>query len=233
MIVIILAAGRGTRLGKPFPKTLTNLKDGKSILLHQLDGLYKYIRRDNIFVVVGYKKELIKQVFPDLHYINNDRYNVTNTSQSLLIALNQFPKKDILWLNGDIVYDHRVIKRLISTPNSCMAVNSAKVGDEEVKYKTNKSRYVIEISKEVKKPEGESVGIHKIPANEVPILIRYLSVCKDQDYFEKGLEMAIQNGIKVTPIDISDLNCIEIDFPEDLDAANNMIDDKGIIKDLR
>ena len=44
--------------------------------------------------------------------------------------------------------------------------------------------------------------------------------------------MAIQNGIKVTPIDISDLNCIEIDFPEDLDAANNMIDDKGIIKDL-
>tara|TARA_B100000315_G_scaffold195877_1_gene186901 strand:- start:60 stop:761 length:702 start_codon:yes stop_codon:yes gene_type:complete len=233
MIVIILAAGRGTRLGKPFPKTLTNLKDGKSILLHQLDGLYKYIRRDNIFVVVGYKKELIKQVFPDLHYINNDRYNVTNTSQSLLIALNQFPKKDILWLNGDIVYDHRVIKRLISTPNSCMAVNSAKVGDEEVKYKTNKSRYVIEISKEVKKPEGESVGIHKIPANEVPILIKYLSVCKDQDYFEKGLEMAIQNGLKVTPIDISDLNCIEIDFPEDLDAANNMIDDKGIIKDLR
>ena len=114
-----------------------------------------------------------------------------------------------------------------------MAVNSAKVGDEEVKYKTNKSRYVIEISKEVKKPEGESVGIHKIPANEVPILIRYLSVCKDQDYFEKGLEMAIQNGIKVTPIDISDLNCIEIDFPEDLDAANNMIDNKGIIKDLK
>ena len=233
MIVIILAAGRGTRLGKPFPKTLTNLKDGKSILLHQLDGLYKYIRRDNIFVVVGYKKELIKQVFPDLHYINNDRYNVTNTSQSLLIALNQFPKKDILWLNGDIVYDHRVIKRLISTPNSSMAVNTAKVGDEEVKYRTNKSGYIIEISKEVKKPEGESVGIHKIPANEVPILIKYLSVCKDQDYFEKGLEMAIQNGLKVTPIDISDLNCIEIDFPEDLDAANNMIDDKGIIKDLR
>jgi choline kinase len=67
----------------------------------------------------------------------------------------------------------------------------------------------------------------------VPILIKYLSVCKDQDYFEKGLEMAIQNGLKVTPIDISDLNCIEIDFPEDLDAANNMIDNKGIIKDLK
>ena len=40
MKVIILAAGRGTRLGKEYPKALTPLKDGKSILLHQLDRLY-------------------------------------------------------------------------------------------------------------------------------------------------------------------------------------------------
>ena len=232
MKVVILAAGIGSRLGKAYPKTLTYLKDGKSILSHQIDGLCQYVNRDDIYIVVWYKKGIIMEVFPDLHYINNDRYNVTNTSQSLLIALNQFPKKDILWLNGDIVYDHRVIKRLISAPNSSMAVNTAKVGDEEVKYKTNESGYVTEISKEVKKPEGESVGIHKIPANEVPLLIKYLSMCKDKDYFEKGLEMAIQNGLKVAPIDISDLNCIEIDFPEDLDAANNMIDNKGIIKNL-
>ena len=233
MKVVILAAGIGSRLGKAYPKTLTYLKDGKSILSHQIDGLCQYVNRDDIYIVVGYKKEIIMEVFPDLSHIDNDRYDETNTSQSLLIALNLIADEDILWLNGDIVFDHRVIGRLLDYGKSCMAVNSAKVDDEEVKYKTNKSGYVIEISKEVKKPEGESVGIHKIPANEVPILIRYLSVCKDQDYFEKGLEMAIQNGIKVTPIDISDLNCIEIDFPEDLDAANNMIDDKGIIKDLR
>ena len=107
-----------------------------------------------------------------------------------------------------------------------MAVNTAQVGEEEVKYQTNEMGYVIEISKEVGNPEGESVGIHNIPAKEVPILIKYLSDCKDQDYFEKGLELAIQDGLEVSPIDISDLNCIEIDFPEDLDSANKMLDKK-------
>ena len=224
MKVVILAAGRGTRLGKAYPKTLTSLKDGKSILSHQIDGLCQYVNIRDIFVVVGYKKELIMDAFPDLSYIDNDRYNETNTSQSLSIALNHIADEDILWLNGDIVFDHRVIGRLLKHGKSCMAVNTAQVGEEEVKYQTNEMGYVIEISKEVGNPEGESVGIHNIPAKEVPILIKYLSDCKDQDYFEKGLELAIQDGLEVSPIDISDLSCIEIDFPEDLDSVNKMLD---------
>ena len=113
-----------------------------------------------------------------------------------------------------------------------MAVNTAQVGEEEVKYQTNEMGYVIEISKEVGNPAGESVGIHNITAKEVPILIKYLSDCNDQDYFEKGLELAIQDGLKVTPIDISDLNCMEIDFPEDLDSANKMLDKNNDFKTI-
>ena len=226
MRVVILAAGRGTRLGKPYPKTLTILKDGKSILSHQLEGICQYVDIGDIFVVVGYKKDLIMEAFPDLSYIDNDSYNETNTSQSLLIALNQIVDEDILWLNGDIVFDHRVIGRLVENRKSCMAVNTAQVGDEEVKYQTNAFGLVIEISKKVCNPEGESVGIHSIPSEEVPTLIKYLSYCHDQDYFEKGLELAIKDGLKVYPIDISDLHCIEIDYPEDLDSANNILNKK-------
>ena len=166
------------------------------------------------------------EAFPDLSYIANDSYETTNTSQSLLIALNQFADEDILWLNGDIVFDHRVIGRLLEYGKSCMAVNTAQVGDEEIKYRTNEMGHVIEISKKVGNPEGESVGLHNIPAKEVSILIKHLSDCEDQDYFEKGLELAIQDGLEVSPIDISDLNCIEIDFPEDLDSANKMLKNK-------
>ena len=37
--VVILAAGMGTRLGRPHPKPLTPLHDGRSILQRQLDTL--------------------------------------------------------------------------------------------------------------------------------------------------------------------------------------------------
>ena len=44
MKVIILAAGIGSRLGGYQPKTLTPLKDGKTILTHQIEGLIHYVK---------------------------------------------------------------------------------------------------------------------------------------------------------------------------------------------
>ena len=84
MKVVILAAGIGSRLGKAYPKTLTYLKDGKSILSHQIDGLCQYVNRDDIYIVVGYKKGIIMEVFPDLHYINNDIYISGNIGDSFI-----------------------------------------------------------------------------------------------------------------------------------------------------
>ena len=38
--VVILAAGMGTRLGKPYPKPLTTLADGRSIMAQQFDNIF-------------------------------------------------------------------------------------------------------------------------------------------------------------------------------------------------
>ena len=43
----------------------------------------------------------------------------------------------------------------------------------------------------------------------------------DQDYFERGLELAIaEDGMLIAPLDISDLYAVEVDFAEDLERAN-------------
>ena len=87
MKIIILAAGIGSRLGNPFPKPLTPLQNGKSIMELQVNHLSSQFNVDDIHVVVGFKKELIMERFPQLTYVYNPFFDRTNTSKSLLRAL--------------------------------------------------------------------------------------------------------------------------------------------------
>lgn len=84
---VILAAGMGTRLGKPWPKPLTPLIDGRTIMRQQLDNLTKVFGDGlRVTTVVGFKLELILEAFPDVSYIYNESFDQTNTNRSLLKA---------------------------------------------------------------------------------------------------------------------------------------------------
>ena len=225
MKIIILAAGIGSRLGNPFPKPLTLLKNGKSIMEIQTENITSKYDIDNINVVVGFKKDLIMERFPELTYIYNPFFDQTNTSKSLLRALKKYKNESVLWFNGDVVFDDLILDILhphIEANESFVAVNTSKVADEEVKY-TLKENFIDKLSKEVKNGLGEAVGINFISSKDINSFIKRLEECDDNDYFEKGLEMAIEHDrICVKPIDISKYSCIEVDFTEDLENANKI-----------
>lgn len=225
MKIIILAAGIGSRLGNPFPKPLTPLKGGKSIMERQVENLSGNFNEHDISVVVGFKKDLIMERFPDLTYIYNQFFDATNTSKSLLKALLKYRNEDVLWLNGDVIFDAElftVLNKEIEQKNSFVSVNTSRVAEEEVKY-TLKNGHIHELSKQVKGGLGEAVGINFISKEDMPVFIKQLENCDENDYFEKGIEMAIQeNDLKVKAVDISNFKCMEVDFKEDLEAANNM-----------
>jgi len=223
--IIILAAGIGSRLGNPFPKPLTPLNNGKSIMGMQIDNLITLFSIDDINVVVGFKKDLIMERFPELLYIYNPFFDQTNTSKSLLKALRKNKKNAVLWLNGDVVFDSAllaVLKPYIEKDISFVAVNTSKVGDEEIKY-TLKDHHIYKLSKTVENGLGEAVGINFIASKDIARLIQRLEECDDNDYFERGLEIAIQkDGLKISAVDISEFDCMEVDFKEDLENANNI-----------
>ena len=226
MKIIILAAGIGSRLGNPFPKPLTKLKNNKSIMQMMTENISSTYDRDMINLVVGFKKDLIMESFPDLTYVYNQYFDQTNTAKSLLKAIRKNKGESILWMNGDIVFDKNILNRLkkyIDKDISFVAVNTSKVADEEVKYTLN-DECIHKLSKEVENGLGEAVGINFISSKYVDLFIKRLEECNDNDYFEKALEMAIEkDGFKIKAVDISDFNCIEIDFEEDLKNANNLI----------
>ncbi|MBL4643471.1 MAG: phosphocholine cytidylyltransferase family protein [Flavobacteriaceae bacterium] len=226
MKIIILAAGIGSRLGNPFPKPLTPLKDGNSIMQRQLKNITKYFDINDVTTVVGFKKDLIMERFPEVNYVYNPFFDRTNTSKSLLQALKKHRGKSILWFNGDVVFDEKLLSLLIDDiekNNSFISVNTQSVAEEEVKY-TLKEGYVDELSKEVVNGLGEAVGINFISSTDLDTYIKQLEKCDDNDYFEKGFELAIaEDNLKLKVIDISKYNCIEVDFKEDLKKANKIV----------
>jgi CDP-glycerol glycerophosphotransferase len=226
--IAILAAGMGTRLGRPFPKPLTELASGKSILAQQVDNLRSAFGDDlRITLVVGFKHDLIMERFPDVLFAYNEAYDQTNTSKSLLRALKVSHTGGVLWLNGDVVFDARILDELrpmVESDQSLVCVNTDAVGDEEVKYTVDESGCIRELSKTVPGGLGEAVGINFVSAEDKPVLVEHLERCDDQDYFERGIETAVaEAGLRFRPLDISRFYAVEVDFEDDLQRANTVI----------
>jgi choline kinase len=115
------------------------------------------------------------------------------------------------------------VKPAIDAEQSFIVVNTSKVSDEEVKYTLDEAGFINELSKVVVGGLGEAVGINYVSAGDKARLIERLDEVGDQDYFERGIEVAIErDGLKFKAIDISDLYAIEIDFDEDLQRVNEM-----------
>jgi len=223
--VVILAAGMGTRLGKPWPKPLTPLADGRSIMQQQLENIEKVFKNDaRTTIVVGFKLEMIMEAHPNATFVYNENYDQTNTSKSLLKALRASQESGVLWMNGDVVFDSRVLERVsdrIRNEKSFVCVNTSATAEEEVKYTVDSKGNINALSKQVKNALGEAVGINFISRHHKDAVIKYLDEVADNDYFERGLELAIEKaGVEIEPVDISDLFAVEVDFQADLDRAN-------------
>ena len=228
MKAIILAAGTGSRLRMSAPKSLAVLINGKNIFDYQVEKMSKFVSVNNIYVVVGYKKEMLMEKHPELTYVYNEAYATTNTGKSLLKALNRIDNDDVLWLNGDVVFDEQLIPRLIMANNSCVLVDDKKCSAEEVKYSTDSEGYIKSISKEVFPGEGEALGINLVKRRELRILKQHLVLIDDQDYFEKAIENMIgQENIKISAINVNGLFCHEIDFPEDLEWVRKYLSNEN------
>ena len=106
MELLILAAGRGSRLGEitnTKPKGLINI-NGKSLIERQIEIVNKELNVSNINIAVGYKSEkfsFLKNI-KKLYIPNWDKFNMLGTFLSAM-ALNKIDtSKDLLITYGDI-----------------------------------------------------------------------------------------------------------------------------------
>ena len=114
MRAIILAAGRGSRLGPmtdSFPKCLTVL-GGMTLIERQLSVL-RGAGIEDIMIATGYRSEML--ALTGTRQIHNPRWESTNMVETLFCAEAQFGD-DLVVAYADIVYEPRVLAALLASP---------------------------------------------------------------------------------------------------------------------
>jgi choline kinase len=234
MNAVILAAGAGRRLSEVTagrPKCLINV-GGQSIMAHQINALESF-GIDKYLIVVGYRSRQVvneaERLLGDrVSFVVNPVYASTNTAYSLLLAIDKL-RDEFYYLNGDVLFDEEVLFRLeASSFNNALALDIKECGNEEVKIAMQSNR-VMGLSKEVSPSiaSGEFIGIAKFDANFARDLYKSLDLVVNLNndrmaYFEKGVEFLLHEH-NVGAVEVSDLPSIEIDFPEDLEYAREVI----------
>ena len=214
MIGVILAAGMGTRL-RPLtdniPKALLEINDMtllERMIKNCIDaGMKKFI------VLVGYKKETVEAICPqiaekydiDITILENEKYDVTNTSVSTYIAskyIEENDKDDFILVNGDNVVDPEIISRLAECNNTVMIVDNFKELNEE--------SFKLIIANE---SLNEFIGVSKVVSDDLVQFNRILEEKIDEDpqnYYDFAykdlsettiIDYVLTNGLKWTEID--------------------------------
>ena len=117
MRALILAAGRGSRmgaLGDVRPKCLVEL-DGRPLLDRQLAALRAGGARD-IGIVRGYRKDMLND--PALSYFDNERWSQTNMVMSLACAAEWLRAGPVIVSYADIFYRGGLIRALAEAPGA-------------------------------------------------------------------------------------------------------------------
>lgn len=226
---VILAAGMGTRLGLPEPKPLTPLRGSATILDQQRKHLEEFFRDDlDLHLVVGHMAERFDFLRGSVGLHLNPRFQETNTSKSLLVALDSIPQGPVLWMNGDVVFKDGVLDRcavLMSQDKSFIMVNRAHTDEEEVKYTLDDSGAVATIGKNIDNALGEAVGINFVSSSDRPNLRDALEAVEDQDYFEAGIQLLLSaKTARFEPVFVDLSDAIEVDTKDDLKRARDGFD---------
>ena len=239
---IILAASRGEAMGSltdDQPKTMIPLKN-KSMLEHIIE-IYRNHGVNNIHVVRGYKKKAIN--IPELHYIDNDDFDVTSELSSFQKAIEQIDG-DTYCSFGDVLFKPYMLDLMDDSEDDLVllidtqwrdSVNKGRAADY-VKCSQPHSRanytdpIFLDSAGETLDEEsihGEWMGIIKISSKIIPLIKNEVNaLSKGEDFHSMKMHHFLEHLCKIKqPIRVvyTTGNWLDVDTLEDVIRASNFI----------
>lgn len=231
MRALILNSGMGNRMGdltSKHPKCMTMINHNETILSRQLKQLLE-CGITEVVITTGYFNEILVEYCNELNlplqytFINNPLYETTNYIYSIYLARKQL-HHDIILLHGDLVFETEILREMLKSGNSYMAISS-------VVPLPSKDFKAVVIDNRIDKI---GIGYFENAVTAQPLYI----ILQDDwqiwlnsiiDFCERGQtscyaenafnEVADKCHIRV--FDYKDRLCKEIDTPEDLEIIRN------------
>lgn len=228
---VLLAAGRGRRLGSDSPKCLIDI-DGKTLLARHLENLAE-CQVGALTVVVGFQREAIEGALArtrtplDVELVDNPDF-VRGSIVSLHVAMDRLDQGG-MWMDADVLYPAALLRRLVfSAHDNCvLADGSSEETGEEMMIGTRGGR-VQKIARRVGRGwdfAGESVGFAKVGPDGAAAMRRILAEEVTAGRLDQEYEAAMDRAFHEARFGferVDDLKWTEIDFPEDVEKAQRI-----------
>jgi choline kinase len=242
MRAVLLAAGRGKRLGIDGPKCLLAIA-GKSLLERHLINMAA-AGIDEVTVVTGHAHELIDAELariaqaadapslsvetPSVETQFNERF-VHGSIVSLQCAMGWLCDAGGLWMDADVLYPPALLRRLVASEHgSCVLLDgSSSEQGEEMMLAVSDER-VQRIARTVGSDwdlVGESVGFFKANADAAAVMKRVLDAEIAAGRLDQEHEDALNIALPEATFGherVDGLPWTEIDFPEDIEKATEI-----------
>ena len=239
MRAIILAAGVGQRLGDHGNRPKCLLRFGGRSLLERHLRILSDADITEVTICVGYEANAIRSELSalgrqDVRTIMNPRFREGSVVSLFSTAEVLRGGRDIILMDADVLYSPAVIAPLFKQPvgNRFLSDRGFEPGDEPVKLCMVNGR-ICEFRKvlaaDLKYDDcGESVGFFSFTAATAAELAdaceRYVSRGhRDTPYEEAIRDLVLADPANYVVEDVTGLPWLEIDFPADIQRANQEI----------
>lgn len=241
MKIIILSAGRGSRLGPitmNTPKALLDMGNGQTLVEKQLEEIDKSRVINEIVIVVGYLAEQIEVKIKEYNKQKittqfNPFHETSNNLISLWLVANHM-NEDFIVQNGDNIFTSDVYVDLINSNSEGIFVTTNKKStyhDDDMKVTICNGR-IEKIHKEIEtnKIHAESVGLAMIKGDKYRNIFRenleFLARNKiyTNKFWLEVFNLMSSKGIEIKPFQIDAKNrWQEIDIHLDLHQARKLM----------
>lgn len=223
MRAVVLAAGRGTRLGglgEETPKGLIEV-GGRPLLERSLDAMRAHGVR-SFTIVTGHLEDRIRERLEagDVAFVTNDRYAETGSAASLLVAL-ETTAPPFLLVESDLIYDAAILHALRSDEAQIVTVDASGSGDEVFVY-VDPDDLLVALGKGMEAPPGataagELAGITWVSA---PLAAAFQAAMAETpaDHYEEIFARCAAS-VPITVTHVPGKAWREVDTPADLAAA--------------